>query len=214
MPGGAASYPDAVSGDALHEDDLAADPVTQFRRWHGAATALPVPEPDAMVVATARSDGAPSARVVLLRGIDERGFVFYTGYDSRKGRDLAENARAALVFHWPDAHRQVRVIGVVERVGEDESDAYWFSRPRASRISAWASSQSEPIESRAALEASADEVAARFEGGEVPRPPNWGGYRVVPDEVEFWQHRDDRLHDRLRYRRRGDGTWTVERLQP
>jgi pyridoxamine 5'-phosphate oxidase len=203
-----------VSGDALHEDDLASDPITQFRRWHTAAAAFPVAEPDAMVVATADADGAPSARVVLLRGLDDRGFVFFTGYDSRKGRELAENAHAALVFHWPEIHRQVRVTGAVERVGDDESDAYWFNRPRASRISAWASDQSEPVDSRAALEARAHEVAARFGDGEVPRPPTWGGYRVVPDEVEFWQHRDDRLHDRLRYRRQADGTWLVERLQP
>jgi pyridoxamine 5'-phosphate oxidase len=203
-----------VSGDALREDDLAADPIAQFRRWHDAATAHPVAEPDAMVVATAGADGSPSARVVLLRGLDERGFVFYTNYDSRKGRELAANARAALLFHWPEVHRQVRATGAVERVGDDESDAYWFQRPRGSRISAWASEQSEPIESRAALEARADDVVARFEGGEVPRPPTWGGYRVVPEEVEFWQHRDDRLHDRLRYARRPDGTWLVERVQP
>ncbi len=158
-------------GDALREDDVDPDPIAQFRRWYDEATDLPVAEPDAMIVATATPDGAPSARVVLLRGLDERGFVFYTSYESRKGKELAANARAAVLFHWPELDRQVRATGPVERVADDESDAYWHNRPRASRISAWASDQSAPIASRDALEARAADVEARFGGEDVPRPP-------------------------------------------
>ena len=203
-----------MSDDALREDDLDPDPIAQFRRWHDVAATRRVAEPDAMIVATATPEGAPSARVVLLRGLDRRGFVFYTNYDSRKGKELAVNARAAVLFHWPELHRQVRATGPVERVADDESDAYWQNRPRASRISAWASDQSEPIASRDQLEARAADVEERFGDEDVPRPPSWGGYRVTPDEVEFWQHRDDRLHDRVRYTRQSDGTWRVDRLQP
>jgi pyridoxamine 5'-phosphate oxidase len=150
---------------------------------------------------------------VLLRGVDERGFCFYTNYQSRKGDELRSNPRAALVLHWPVLHRQVRVTGSVERVSNAESDAYWSNRPIASRLSAWASQQSAPVASRRELEDAVDAVAARFGTGDVPRPEFWGGYRVVPDEVEFWLHRDDRLHDRVRYRRAGD-TWVIDRLQP
>jgi pyridoxamine 5'-phosphate oxidase len=200
--------------DELREQDVDADPIVQFRRWHDDAVTRPVPEPDAMVVSTADAEGRPSARVVLLRGLDDRGFVFYTGYGSRKGRELDANPRAAVLFHWPELHRQVRVTGPVERVSDAESDAYWHNRPRASRISAWASDQSAPIASRAELEQRAADVAARFAGDDVPRPPDWGGFRVVPEEVELWQHREDRLHDRLRYVRGPDGEWAVDRLQP
>jgi pyridoxamine 5'-phosphate oxidase len=197
----------------LRESDLVAEPVDQFRRWFADAQAAGVADPDAMVVATVDTTGAPNARVVLLRGVDAAGFRFYTNYDSAKGRDLAANPRAALVFHWREQGRQVRATGAVRRLDADESVGYWRNRPRASRVSAWASAQSEPIADRAALESAAAEVAARFGDGDVPRPPFWGGYLVTPDALEFWQHRDDRLHDRLRYRRLAD-RWVLERLQP
>lgn len=166
-----------------------------------------------MVVATSTRDGHPSARMVLLRGVDERGFCFYTNYESRKGRELAANPRAAIALHWPEVLRQVRATGRVERVADAESDAYWYARPRASRVSAWASSQSEPIATREELEARVDELEARFADGEVARPDGWGGFRVVPEEIEFWQHRDDRLHDRFVYARSAD-RWEIARLQP
>lgn len=197
----------------LRESDLVAEPVDQFRRWFADAQAAGVADPDAMVVATVDTTGAPNARVVLLRGVDAAGFRFYTNYDSAKGRDLAANPRAALVFHWREQGRQVRATGAVRRLDADESVGYWRNRPRASRVSAWASAQSEPIADRAALESAAAEVAARFGDGDVPRPPFWGGYLVTPDALEFWQHRDDRLHDRLRYRRVED-RFVLERLQP
>lgn len=197
----------------LRAADVAADPIEQFGRWFAAAEAAGLADYDAMVVATASASGAPSARVVLLRGFDDAGFRFYTSYDSAKGADLAANPQAALVWHWREQGRQVRAAGAVTRVPADESRAYWRNRPRASRISAWASRQSEPIADRATLEAAAADVEARFDADDVPLPPFWGGYLVTPDTVEFWQHRDDRLHDRLRYRRAGTG-WALERLQP
>jgi pyridoxamine 5'-phosphate oxidase len=152
--------------------------------------------------------------MVLLRGLDERGLCFYTNIESHKGRDLAANARAALVLHWPDLGRQVRVTGAVSRLDEADAIAYWRNRPRASQLSAWASRQSEPVASRAELEAEVERVAARFGDGDVPLPPVWGGYRVEPDAIELWEHRDDRLHDRLRYRRDAAGAWLLERLAP
>lgn len=202
-----------VPARPLDERDLDADPFEQFRRWYDDAVAHDQLQPDAMVVATSTSDGHPSARAVLLRGFDERGFCFFTNLASRKGRELTANPRAALVFHWPEVLRQVRITGAVELVADAESDAYWRARPRASRISGWASAQSEPIEGRGALEAQVVDVEQRFAGDDVARPVGWGGYRVVPREIEFWQHRDDRLHDRLVYTR-GDGGWRVIRLQP
>lgn len=198
---------------ALRESDLVPDPVDQFRHWFADAKAGGVADPDAMVVATVNATGAPNARVVLLRGVDADGFRFYTNYDSAKGRDLAANPRAALVFHWREQGRQVRVTGSVRRLDADESVDYWRNRPRASRVSAWASAQSEPIADRATLEAAAADVADRFGDEDVPLPPFWGGYLVTPDTFEFWQHRDDRLHDRLRYRRVED-RFVLERLQP
>jgi pyridoxamine 5'-phosphate oxidase len=197
----------------LREQDVLDDPMAQFRRWLADAEAAGVADPDAMVVATADRDGDPSARVVLLRGVDEHGFRFYTNFDSAKGHDLAERPRAALVFHWREQGRQVRVTGDVTRLDARDSLEYWRNRPRASQLSAWASRQSVPVADRAALEAAASDLAARFGDDPVPLPPFWGGYLVAPDVVEFWQHRDDRLHDRLRYRRAG-GTWSRERLQP
>jgi pyridoxamine 5'-phosphate oxidase len=204
-----------IPARALRESDVDPDPFVQFTRWYDDAVEHGELQPDAMVVASCTPDAVPSARMVLLRGVDHRGFCFYTNYDSRKGRELDANPRAAIAFHWPEVLRQVRATGVVERVDDAESDAYWNNRPPASRISAWASEQSEVVGSRDELEARVVELEARFADGDVPRPPGWGGYRVVPDDVEFWQHRDDRLHDRLRYARRagGDG-WRIERLQP
>lgn len=199
---------------SLREDDVDPDPIVQFRRWYAEAEASGVLQPDAMIVATATPDARPSARAVLLRGVDDRGFCFYTSYESRKGRELAANPHAAVLFHWPELGRQVRCAGVVERTSAAESDAYWRSRPRASKVSAWACAQSERIASRAQLEAKAEEVEARFRNRDIPVPPFWGGYRVVVHEVEFWQHRENRLHDRLRYRRAPNGSWQVERLQP
>ena len=199
--------------EELREPDVAADPIEQFRRWFTDAEAAGLADYDAVVVATADPSGAPSARVVLLRGFDDAGFRFYTSYDSAKGADLAANPRAALVWHWREHGRQVRATGLVTRLSADESTAYWRNRPPASRVSAWASRQSEPVADRATLERAAADVATRFGADEVPLPPFWGGYLVTPESVEFWQHRDDRLHDRLRYRRRETG-WTLERLQP
>ena len=198
----------------LREADVDADPIVQFRRWYQEAEAHGVLQPDAMVVATATPAGAPTARVVLLRGIDDRGLSFYTSFDSRKGRELAANPHAAVLFHWRELQRQVRAEGTVERLPTEAADTYWRNRPRPSRISAWASEQSEPIASREVLDARAAEVERSFGDGDVPLPPFWGGYRVVVDELELWQHREDRLHDRLRYTRAAAGGWRIERLQP
>jgi pyridoxamine 5'-phosphate oxidase len=166
-----------------------------------------------MTLATASADGAPSARMVLLKAADEDGFVFYSGYDSRKGSELAANPRAALVFYWQSLGRQVRVEGPVERASAEESDAYFASRPRASRLAAWASEQSRPLASRADLDRRYAELEAEYEGREVPRPERWGGYRLRPEAIEFWQHRDNRLHERIRYTRAREG-WTAELLSP
>lgn len=187
--------------------DLDPDPIVQFCRWKDELS----PHDDAATLATASPDGEPNARIVLVRGAVETGFVFHTNRRSAKGRELATNPRAALVFHWDP--RAVRVVGAVVEVSDDASDAYWASRPRGSQLGAWASSQSEVIADRAILEASLAEVTERFADLNVPRPPHWGGYRVVPERMEFWHHRDDRLHDRIRYRRDGDA-WVRERLSP
>jgi pyridoxamine 5'-phosphate oxidase len=190
----------------LTEDDVDPDPIRQFLAWHGDAGS-----PAEMALATASAGGEPSARMVLLKVVDDRGFAFFTNYGSAKAADLVANPRAALLFHWLP-HRQVRVRGPVSRVDDEESDAYWRSRPRNSQVGAWASRQSEVIDRREVLERRLTEVAERYPD-EVPRPPFWGGFRVAPETVEFWHHRDDRLHDRLRYRRDGGG-WVVERLSP
>ncbi len=198
----------------LSEADLAPDPFAQFQAWFDTALAAGLPEPNAMTLATATPDGRPSARMVLIKGVDSRGFVFYTNYESRKGRELEANPWAALVFYWPELERQIRIEGRVERVAAEESDAYFASRPLGSRLGAWASPQSQVIPGRDVLEARLRDLEARFASGDVPRPPHWGGYRVVPEAVEFWQGRPSRLHDRLRYTRQADGRWAIERLAP
>jgi pyridoxamine 5'-phosphate oxidase len=196
----------------LRRDDLAADPVEQFRRWFDeAAAALDMPE--AMALATAAPDGSPSVRMVLLKRFDEAGLVFYSHYTSRKGRELEANPRAALLFHWTPLGRQVRVEGSVGRLSAEESDAYFGTRPREAQLGAVASRQSEPLDSRAALSERLAELEGSLAGSPVPRPPTWGGYRLVPDAWEFWQHRDSRLHDRFRYERE-PGSWRAERLFP
>jgi pyridoxamine 5'-phosphate oxidase len=202
-----------MAGGGLSEAEVGPEPMAEVERWADAARSADVRDWDAMVVATCDAAGVPSARVVLLRGLDARGFCFYSSYDSRKGRELAENPRAAIVLHWREQGRQVRAVGAVGRLTPEESSAYWRNRPLASQLSAWASRQSEPVDDRATLEAEVAAVAARFADADVPLPPSWGGYRVTPDEVELWQHRDDRLHDRIAYRRSGEG-WVRTRLQP
>jgi pyridoxamine 5'-phosphate oxidase len=196
----------------LDVDDLDPDPLRQFERWYREAAGA-VRAPEAVALATATADGAPSARMVLLKGYDEHGFVFYTGYESRKGRELAANPRAALLFYWDPLGRQARVEGSIEWTTRDESEAYFHSRPRPSQIAALASRQSEPLASRSELEARYSRLESELEGRDVPLPPAWGGYRVMPEAYEFWQHRENRLHDRFRYRR-VDGGWTIERLSP
>jgi pyridoxamine 5'-phosphate oxidase len=198
----------------LTEADADPDPIEQFRKWFDEALAADLHEPNAMTLATAAPDGRPSARVVLLKGYDERGFVFYTSYEGRKSRELEENPRCALVFYWSELERQIRIEGRAGRVSEEESDAYYGSRPRGSRLSAWVSAQSRPVEDRGALEKRLWELEAEYEGREIPRPPFWGGYRVEPEAIEFWQGRENRMHDRLLYRRLSGGGWRMQRLQP
>lgn len=219
--GGSSSNVTKSLGDVRREYALAAldlatldpDPIGQFRRWFADAERAQLIEPNAMTLATADAAGRPSARVVLLKHTDDRGLVFFTDYRSRKARELAANPRAALAFLWKELERQVRVAGNVETITRDESAAYFRTRPRGSRIGAWASEQSAVLADRADLERAVARVDAQFPDDGIPLPPHWGGYRVVPDEYEFWQGRENRLHDRFRYTRRDKG-WLIERLSP
>jgi pyridoxamine 5'-phosphate oxidase len=221
----------------LRRSDLDADPVAQFNRWFeqaagartsgrlrgalikiyksllglGSAERIDV---NAMTLATADKEGRPSARIVLLKGVDARGFIFFTNYDSRKGHELTENPNAALVFYWPDQELQVNVAGRAVKVPQAESEAYFRSRPRGSRLAAWASRQSEVLENREVLESQWRALQAKFPGEEVPMPPNWGGFVLAPERIEFWQGRPSRLHDRFRYLKQPDGKWLIERLSP
>jgi pyridoxamine 5'-phosphate oxidase len=221
----------------LRRKDLDKDPLAQFRLWFAQASGAsgggrvqkffvniykaflmlggkPPPDVNAMTLATVDKAGRPSARVVLLKGVDERGFIFFTNYDSRKGQELAENPQAALAIYWPELERQVCVAGTVTKVSAAESEAYFRSRPKGSRIGAWASKQSMPVADRAALEKLWAEIEAEYPGTEVPKPPNWGGYVLTPNRIEFWQGRPNRLHDRFRYALKADGNWEIERLAP
>jgi pyridoxamine 5'-phosphate oxidase len=199
---------------SLHRKDLLPDPIAQFRVWFDAATAAGVLEANAMTLSTVTPDGKPSARIVLLKGVDARGFSFFTNYQSRKGRELAANPHAALTFLWKELERQVRVEGTVTKVSPEESEAYFRTRPRNSRLGAWGSNQSEVIANREVLEQNMADFQARYPGDDVPLPPNWGGYMVKPMAIEFWQGQRSRLHDRLVYRRQPDDSWLVERLAP
>ena len=197
----------------LQEEDLAPGPIEQFQRWLALAAEVDPNDYTSMTLATADREGRPSARIVLLKGCDERGFVFYSNYESRKGREMEENPSVALLFYWPAFERQVRIEGRVEKTSREESEAYYRTRPRGSRLGAWASRQSTVIGGRAELEEQVRALEERFPG-DIPLPDDWGGFRVVPERIEFWQGRPDRLHDRLRYRRLPDGSWTIERLSP
>lgn len=202
------------AGPALRESDVADDPIAQFHRWFGEAKDAGVLEPNAMTLATCGADGVPAARVLLLKEVDARGFVFYTSYLSDKARQLADNPQASMVFWWEKLQRTVRIVGSVTRVDRAATEAYFATRPRASQIGAWASSQSRVVTSRAVLEQRFAELTKQYEGQTLPAPPFWGGYRLLPRQVELWQGQPSRLHDRLRYTRQADGTWTLERLSP
>jgi pyridoxamine 5'-phosphate oxidase len=198
----------------LSVSDVNPNPFIQFKQWFDQAIAAQLPEPNAMTLATATPEGKPRARMVLLKGFDERGFVLYTNYNSHKGQELAINPQASLVFWWAELERQVRISGSVEKASESESDEYFYSRPLNSRLGAWASNQSEVIESREVLERRMQELQIKYQNQDVKRPPHWGGLRVIPTEIEFWQGRSNRLHDRLLYTRLDDGSWKIQRLSP
>lgn len=198
----------------LRRRDLAADPLDQFRKWFQQALEAGVPEPSAMTLATADPSGCPSARIVLLKGMDERGFLFYTNYQSRKGRELGENPRAALVFFWSELERQIRITGEVSRLSPEESALYFESRPRGSRLGAWASEQGQPVTNREHLIERFREYRRKFLGQPIPMPSYWGGYVLHPVRIEFWQGRVNRLHDRFQYTRSQEGAWEVARLAP
>ncbi|HEY9821916.1 MAG TPA: pyridoxamine 5'-phosphate oxidase [Candidatus Sericytochromatia bacterium] len=198
----------------LRETDVNPNPFEQFKIWFEQALSAQLPEPNAMTIATATRDGKPHTRIVLLKDYDQRGFVFYTNYESHKGQQLVQNPWGAIAFWWAELERQVRIEGRVEQVSPQEADAYFRSRPKGSQLGAWASNQSQVIDSREVLEQRLQQLKEEYENKDVPRPPHWGGFRVIPDEIEFWQGRPSRLHDRLLYRRGEDGKWTIQRLSP
>ncbi len=198
----------------LSEAEIDSNPFAQFKEWFDEALSADILEPNAMTVATTTPEGKPSARMVLLKDFDARGFVFYTNYNSHKAQELAENPQAALVFWWAELQRQIRISGRVEKVSDEESDKYFYSRPFSSRLGAWASNQSGVIESREVLEQQLEELKEKYQDREIPRPPHWGGIRVIPAEIEFWQGRSSRLHDRLVYTKNYDDSWKIERLSP
>ena len=208
-----APEPLAGPGEGAFDVDASTDPIELFGAWFDDARGRGIELPEAVALATATRDAVPSVRMVLLKGVDERGFTFFTNYESRKAGELDENPRAALCFHWKELDRQVRVTGSVTRVSEEESRAYFVTRPEGSRIGAWASRQSRPLASREELEARVEETRRRFQGGGIPLPPFWGGYRLNPDRIEFWQGRTNRLHDRIAFDRDGEG-WNTVRLYP
>jgi len=214
MPPDLTGLRNEYSAHGLRRADLHSDPIQQFGAWFAAALAADIRDVNAMSLATATSDGKPSVRIVLLKGFDERGFAFFTNYDSQKGREIDANPCAALVFYWVKLERQIRISGTVERTSREDSAAYFHSRPVGSQLGAWVSKQSEVIDARQVLESRLTQITERFEGGDVSLPPHWGGYRVKPDMFEFWQGRPNRLHDRLRYSRQADGTWLIDRLAP
>jgi pyridoxamine 5'-phosphate oxidase len=201
-------------GEGLRRADLDPNPIEQFGNWFAAAVAAGIHDANAMALATATKDGKPSARVVLLKDFDERGFVFYTNYASEKGRQLDENPRAALVFYWMEVERQIRIEGTVEKTSREESERYFRARPAGAQLGAWASRQSEAIDARRVLDARLEEMRQRFAQGAIPLPPNWGGYRLKPESIEFWQGRPNRLHDRFRYSLQANGSWSIDRLAP
>ena len=198
----------------LRRADLHSDPFKQFGAWFAAALAADIRDVNAMTLATATPDGKPSVRIVLLKAFDERGFMFFTNYDSEKGKQLEANQHAALNFFWPKLERQIRISGSVERTSREDSAVYFHSRPPGSRLGAWVSKQSEVIDSRQILDARLEQMEERFAGGEIPLPPHWGGYRLKPDQIEFWQGRPNRQHDRFRYTRQAEGAWQIDRLAP
>jgi pyridoxamine 5'-phosphate oxidase len=214
MPPDLTGLRNEYSAHGLRRADLHSDPIQQFGAWFAAALAADIRDVNAMSLATATSDGKPSVRIVLLKGFDERGFAFFTNYDSQKGREIDANPCAALVFYWVQLERQIRINGTVERTSREDSAAYFHSRPAGSQLGAWVSKQSEVIDARQVLESRLTQITERFEGGDVSLPPHWGGYRVKPDTFEFWQGRPNRLHDRFRYSRQADGTWLIDRLAP
>jgi len=198
----------------LHRRDLDPDPIKQFAHWFNAAIEAQLRDVNAMSLATASPDGKPSVRIVLLKAFDHTGFVFFTNYESEKGRQLAANPHAALGFYWIELDRQIRISGPVEKTSREESDHYFHSRPIGSQLGAWASRQSEVVDARRVLDARMAQITERFADKQVPLPPHWGGYRLNPEQIEFWQGRTNRLHDRFRYTRQGDGTWSIDRLAP